>query len=216
MFGLPNQTLDGWRDSVRRAIALEPEHLSCYSLTVEPNTPLARMVKDGRVAMLERNGDADLYEWTIDFLAGHGYLQYEVSNFCRDGRTSRHNLNYWTHGEYLGFGPSAHSYMDGVRWWNIAQLTTYLEQVSRGMLPVAGDERLTPDQLRTEQIFLGLRGPGLDLERYERQFGRSFLSEQQDRIDALIREGRAFVNGNVLALTRRGYMICDEICAALS
>ena len=216
MFGLPGQTLEGWMDTLQHALALEPEHLSCYSLTVEPNTPLARMVGTGRVSMLDRNVDADLYERTIELLASHGYVQYEVSNFSRPGFQCRHNLNYWTHGEYLGFGPSAHSYESGVRWWNIANLSTYLDRLAAGTLPVDGEERLTKDQLRLEQIFLGLRGPGLDLSRYEQQFGRSFLEEQRGTVDALLREGHAAISGSTLALTRRGYMICDEICASLA
>ena len=216
MFGLPDQTVESWMGSLERGLSLEPEHISCYSLTVEPNTPLARLVRSGSVTMLDRNIDASLYECTIQILGERGYEQYEVSNFCRPGMSSRHNLNYWTHDPYLGFGPSAHSYVDGVRWWNIANLSTYTDLVRKGTLPVEGKESLTRDQRRTEQVFLGLRGPGLDLDRYEKLFGSSFLEEQRERIDALIGEGRAAVNGSVLALTGRGYMICDEICATLT
>ncbi len=216
MFGLPEQTLSGWMETLDRALALAPDHISCYSLTVEPNTPLARMVSSGSVSVLDRRVDADLYEGTIDVLSAAGYTQYEVSNFCRPGMESKHNLNYWNHGEYLGFGPSAHSYQNGVRWWNIANLSSYTERLGRGVLPVDGEERLTSDQLCMERIFLSLRGPGLDLDRFARHFGASSLEDRRARIDALVQDGLAAVRGTMLALTRRGYLVCDEICASLA
>ncbi len=216
MFGLPEQTLSGWMETLERALALAPDHISCYSLTVEPNTPLARMVSSGSVSVLDRRVDADLYEGTIDVLSAAGYTQYEVSNFCRPGMESKHNLNYWNHGEYLGFGPSAHSYQNGVRWWNIANLSSYTERLGRGVLPVDGEERLTSDQLCMERIFLSLRGPGLDLDRFARHFGASSLEDRRARIDALVQDGLAAVRGTMLALTRRGYLVCDEICASLA
>jgi len=216
MFSLPGQTPEKWIDNLGRAMRLNPDHLSCYSLTVEQNTPLARMVSSGQVQTLDCQTDADLYERTIDLLGENGYEQYEVSNFAKAGRRSRHNLNYWKHGEYIGFGPSAHSYRGGRRWWNIANLSTYTAMLGKQDLPVAGSEQLTTGQMMTELVFLGLRSDGVDLEQYRRRFGTSFLDDRHDAIQPLLLDGLANVRGTVLALTRRGYMVCDEICAALA
>jgi oxygen-independent coproporphyrinogen-3 oxidase len=216
IFGLPGQTVEKWNHTLTRAIGLAPDHISCYSLTVETNTPLARMVSTGSVRMLDRTTDAQLYERTIEQLESHGFVQYEVSNFSRPGRHSRHNLNYWSHGDYLGFGPSAHSFVGGLRSWNIANLSTYTQQLTKGERPIDGEEMLTEEQLRTERIFLGLRSSGIDLERYEEQFGVSFLEERHEKLEPLLRDGLAHVQGSFLSLSRRGYMICDEICALLT
>jgi oxygen-independent coproporphyrinogen-3 oxidase len=215
MFSLPGQTLERWSQTLDRALALEPTHISCYSLIVEPNTPLLRMVETKLVAVLDPGADAELYEFTMDRLRSEGFEQYEISNFARPGRRSRHNDNYWNHGPYLGFGPSAHSFRSPVRSWNIANLSTYLSRLTRGELPTAGEEQLGREQLMTEAIFLGLRSDGIDLDRFEREFGRRLLDERRPLVDALVAEGLATVRPPVLRLTSKGYVVCDEVCAKL-
>jgi oxygen-independent coproporphyrinogen-3 oxidase len=215
MFSLPGQTLERWTVTLERALALEPTHLSCYSLIVEPNTPLLRMVESKQVALLDPAADAELYEYTMMRMRSEGYEQYEISNFARPGRRSRHNDNYWNHGPYLGFGPSAHSFRSPVRSWNIANVSTYLARLSEGQAPTSGEERLGREQLMTEAVFLGLRSDGIDLERFERDFGRRLTDEHRPFVDDLLSEGLATLERGVLRLTAKGYVVCDEVCAKL-
>ena len=204
IFSLPQQTKERWLANLEQAVALNPTHLSCYSLIVEADTPLVRMVSSKQVSLLSPDADAALYEMTIGYLAERGYEQYEVSNFAKPGFKSRHNKNYWEHVDYFGFGPSAHSFSNAwgpghqpERSWNIADLQAYCETLERGELPVVGMEHLSIEQLRNEEVFLGLRSEGVDLDKFRAQFGSDLLSERgllvRDLLDsemAIVKEGR--------------------------
>ena len=223
IFALPGQTKEKWESSLRQAVELGPKHLSCYSLIVEPNTPLWRMVESRQVSPLDMEEDAGLYEHTMGYLAACGYEQYEVSNFARPGFASRHNSNYWNHTNYLGFGPSAHSFWsppglagDAKRWWNIANVAGYSERLERGLVPVAGEERLTIDQLLREEILLGLRSDGIDVAGFRKRYDRDLLVSRRLQIEDLIDSEMAVLEGGRLRLTAKGYLVCDEISAALS
>lgn len=214
IFALPGQRRSSWEETLRKSVALGPEHISAYSLIVEPSTPLFRLVEEGKVIPAGRDDEASLYEFTMGFLGSEGYDQYEVSNFARPGFRCRHNANYWSHGAYLGLGPSAHSFLpldggrEGRRWWNVSNLVNYLERVEAGLPPLAGEERLSGNQLRNERVFLGLRGRGLALA--EIADGKS-----QAVVRDLVEHGLAVVEDEALRLTPRGYLLCDEISAKL-
>ena len=124
IYGLPGQTLEAWQDTLRSAAALEPQHLSCYGLKVEPGTPLWQQRDSADLP--DDDTQADMYLWTVDYLQKKGYGQYEISNFAQPGYESRHNLKYWTLGEYAGFGPGAHSDMGGVRFAYERDLDSYI------------------------------------------------------------------------------------------
>lgn len=215
IFSLPGQTMERWDANLRSAVALAPEHISCYSLIVEKGTPLARMVESRQVSTLPVETDARLYEHTMAALAAAGYEQYEISNFARPGLHSRHNSNYWNHANYLGFGPSAHSFWNGRRWWNIANLRTYLERVGAGEAPLAGEETLSGGQLLDEEVMLGLRSTGIDLAGIDARYGVRLLEENSGEIERLIADGFAAVEGRRMRLTPKGYLICDEISGSL-
>lgn len=215
IFALPSQTKERWEANLQQAMELHPTHISCYSLIVEPNTPLHRMVESKQVALLNTEDDAALYEHTIEFLTSYGYEQYEVSNFAKPGFKSRHNSNYWNHSNYLGFGPSAHSYWNGLRWWNIANVAGYSERLEQRLLPVAGEERLTPQQLVEEEIFLGLRSEGIDVAGFQSRHQRDLMNDHRSTFEALLGQQMMVFDGEKLRLTPKGYMICDEICASL-
>lgn len=216
MFSLPGQTLERWRHNLERARALGTTHLSCYSLTVEQGTPLARMVERGMVSMPPEERDATLFEMTMDTLADWGFVHYEVSNYALPGFESRHNLTYWRHEDYLGFGPSAHSTMDGRRWWNLRSLDAYIERIEHHTLPEAGGEFLTSDTLRSEYVFLRLRSEGISLSDFTRRFGTDFYSDNKLFIDHCRTDGMLSLSEDRLELTRRGMLLCDEICAELA
>ena len=220
IFSLPSQTRDRWRSNLDQSMELNPTHISCYSLIVEANTPLFRMVESKQVSLLHPDVDAELYEMTICYLSAHGYGQYEVSNFAKPGFESRHNKSYWDHSDYLGFGPSAHSFTlksqhsEGPeRSWNIANLSSYCARLESGQLPIVGMEHLTVDQLVEEEIFLGLRSEGIDLSRFRTRFGKDLISDHELQVRELLETSLAIVENGKLRLTSKGYPLCDEICA---
>jgi oxygen-independent coproporphyrinogen-3 oxidase len=220
IFALPNQTPERWRENLRRAIALHPDHISAYALIVEEETPLAAMVKNKIVAPLPAEEDAAMYEITIGTLLANGYRQYEVSNFARPGYECRHNINYWNHSDYIGFGPSAHSFrkrssVTGRRWWNVRSIQSYNDMLERGEYPLVGGEEIDGDKFYHEEIFLGLRSGGIDLEKIRQLYGERSKHISADMLEAMEREGLIFRQKNVVSLTPRGYSICDEIAARL-
>ena len=174
IYGLPGQTEDSWRGSVEQAIALAPEHLSCYGLTVEEGTPLA-----GRVARGEQLPDDDmqatLYLWTVERLAQAGYAQYEISNFAKPGFQSRHNLKYWMGREYMGFGASAHSDFGCCRYAYIRDLEGFIRGVMDGDRLLAESEMIPPRERGSEYLMLRLRTThGIEEWEYRREFYMNF------------------------------------------
>lgn len=220
IFSLPHQSVERWRSNVEQALCLSPEHISAYSLIVEPNTPLARMVASRQVTPLPEDDDAALFEWTMRRLASAGFEHYEVSNYARPGYRSRHNCSYWNHTNYLGFGPSAHSFWQqpsergekARRWWNIANLNTYIELIANGSFPHAGAEELGTEELIEEEIMLGLRSDGIDLGRLSKHYSVDLVDDAARIVDEIVREGYAVIERDKLRMTDRGYLVCDSIC----
>jgi oxygen-independent coproporphyrinogen-3 oxidase len=217
IYALPGQTRREWEATLREALKYSPEHISAYSLIVEEGTPLARMVGAGLVSPSGLETEAALFEAAMTILEGAGYEHYEVSNYARPGRRCRHNLAYWSHGNYLGFGPSAHSFWRAAdwqrarRWGNIANVRTYAERLREGKPAVASGEDLEAAALINERIFLGLRSDGLRMKAVEEDFRFVFQARQRDLVRALREEGLAVLEEGTLRLTSRGYLLCDEI-----
>jgi oxygen-independent coproporphyrinogen-3 oxidase len=216
IFSLPGQTLARWEENLRRALELDPQHVSAYSLIVEANTPLARHVAAGDVVPNDEAHEAAMYEFTMEYLATHGFEHYEVSNYAKPGFRSRHNSNYWNHEDYLGFGPSAHSFWNegtrGRRWWNISHIGHYCTSISSGKTPVASEETVGRHELMNERVFLGLRSDGIDLRRFTQDFGVPLPSHM---LDLLLGEKYAQVHSDKLHLTPKGYLLCDEIAGRM-
>lgn len=220
IFALPNQTPERWSENLRRAVALKPKHISAYALIVEEQTPLATMVKNKLVAPLPDEEDAELYEITIDTLTSNGYRQYEVSNFAQPGFLSRHNFNYWNHADYIGFGPSAHSFCkdssaSGKRWWNVRSIQSYCDALERNEFPESGNEFIDRKKFFTEEIFLGLRSTGIDLKKLYPLYGEDVFSVRRAEIEQMEKEGLLIRSRNTISLTSKGYAVCDEIAARL-
>jgi oxygen-independent coproporphyrinogen-3 oxidase len=215
MFSLPGQTPERWLHNLERARALGTTHLSCYSLTVEKGTPLSGMVDRGEVRTASEDSDASLYEMTMDTLAGWGFAQYEVSNFALDGFTCRHNLTYWRHEDYLGFGPSAHSTWKRRRSWNVSSIRAYTEHIAAGRSAASGGEDLSDEMLRTEHIPLRLRSEGIRLDVFQQMFGSDFLEDNRNALRRFEAAELLRIGDDAVTLTRKGYLVCDEICALL-
>jgi oxygen-independent coproporphyrinogen III oxidase len=215
MFSLPDQTAEGWLRNLGQARELGIPHLSCYSLTVEEGTPLHRSVAAGRFRPPDEDSDAALFELTMETLAGWGYDHYEVSNYALPGFACRHNRSYWRGEDYLGFGPAAFSTWRDRREWNVRDTAAYEQSLAAGTLPVDGGEDLDIGMRRSERIYLGLRGEGIDLDAFRALHGDGLLTPSGGIIEEYFAGGFLRLRGNVLQLTPSGFLLCDEICARL-
>jgi oxygen-independent coproporphyrinogen-3 oxidase len=170
--GLPGERLDGWADTLRRVADEGPDHVSVYLLETDKDTPLARAVRSGRIAVAEDDDLAKAYETTVDVLEGRGLALYEISNFAREGRSSRHNRKYWSDEPYAGFGNGAHGYVSGARRANRRDVDGYIAAVESGEDPLEWSEPFDPHRRLTEALFLGLRRrEGVDLDALAARYG---------------------------------------------
>lgn len=213
IYGLPGQTLERWAANLAAAAALSPEHLSCYGLKVEEGTPL--FTRREEFVFPDDEAQAELYLYTVDTLSQAGYRQYEISNFARPGRESRHNLKYWTLGEYLGFGPGAHSDFRGRRFALDRSLDRYLTGSGDPASLFSEDEAPTPAERAGEWLMLGLRtAAGLDPAEFEGRFHRRFdgflpfLRRCRQAGYAACEEGR-------WRLTPQGFLLSNQIIGGL-
>jgi len=215
MFSLPTHSRKHWYHNLRTAVDLDPDHISAYSLTYEIGTPLYDMMRKKQVVPMEDELDAELYELTIDTLDAAGYVQYEISNYARPGKQCLHNRTYWEYYEYIGFGPSAHSFYNGKRYWNIKSLMQYNKNVAAGKLPVAGEELLTTEQQAEEEIFLGLRTNGVDLQKIKKFYNLDLLNVKTAEISSFSERGFVEINNGFLRLTKLGKAYADMIASEL-
>ncbi|MGA7161341.1 MAG: radical SAM family heme chaperone HemW [Bacteroidota bacterium] len=220
IFSLPTQTLERWKENIRLAVALQPKHLSAYSLIVEEHTPLFTMVQNGTVKPIPEENDTRMYETTIAAMAEYGFTQYEVSNFAKPGYECRHNKNYWNHSNYLSFGPSAHSFWKenltgGRRWWNARSIAHYCEAIGKKSLPIAGSETVDKEKMFSEAVFLGLRSGELSVTTLQQLYGVDMLSSRGERLKMLSDEQLLHINDRHITLTRKGFMVCDAIAESL-
>jgi oxygen-independent coproporphyrinogen-3 oxidase len=215
IYGLPGQSFTRWKANLQAAIDLAPDHISFYGLTVEEGSKFHRDRERGRLALPEEGTQADMYRGGRDLVEASGYVQYEVSNFARPGHACRHNLGYWTDREWLGLGPSAHSYVDGQRCSNVASLEDYHRFLAGGMLPIAEREPANEDLRLREALAFGLRTvSGVNLGSLERRYGRSPLERFREPIARLTREGWLVLEGDVLRPSAEGIVFADELALA--
>ncbi len=208
--GLPGQDVDARIRSLHRAVSLKPSHISVYELTIDPGCAFHAM--GDKLPRASADSIADGYAATSKYLRAHGYIHYEVSNYCLGdlGNASRHNRRYWESNPWLGIGASAHSFDGAQRWWNVRGAAAYVDAAKSGAPTVAGSEVLTDEQKRLERIALGfrwmggvaiddLRAPGLD----------SLLARLQKERLIIVREGRVHA-------TTEGFLVADGLASALS
>ena len=212
IFAVPGQTLASWRRSLAMALAIGTPHLSCYALTYEPNTALAVRKRLGQFDAAADEVELAMLHDTRDTLSAAGYAAYEVSNFAVPGEACRHNVNYWTGGNYLGLGPSAASHVDGVRWRNRPHLGEWETAVDDRRLPAADAERLSPQQRAGELAMLMLRlGRGLDLRFCSDRTGVDAAAVFGPTIDQMAGGGLVVVTDGRVVLTRRGIEVADGV-----
>jgi oxygen-independent coproporphyrinogen-3 oxidase len=213
IYGIPGQSMESWLASLARAVALGPEHLSCYQLSVEKNTSLKKELARAKFSLPGEGQQYDFFMNTAEFLANSGYLHYEVSNFARGTEYfSRHNQKYWDHTPYLGLGPAAHSFLEDQRWWNYPSLPQYLAEIQQGRSPIQATEILTREQLRFETIFLGLRTrKGIHLKDLLENHKYDLLAEKRELLTRLQQEGMLTLEGDRLYPTRAGLAVADRL-----
>ena len=237
IYGLPEQSLSNWRASLRHAVELGPEHLSLYSLTIEPGTIFGRWTARGLLPMPDPDLAADMYEAATDYLEGQGYEQYEISNWSKPGFQCRHNLQYWLNQPYLGFGAGAHGCANGLRIANILYIKSYLNRFSPNtsipetLFPISPDTVsktvLTPRIEMQETMLVGLRltRAGVSPDAFYSRFGRNLMDVFAREIEVLItsglleyvynvdhsRIGRGEGVRKILRLTRRGRLVGNQV-----
>jgi putative oxygen-independent coproporphyrinogen III oxidase len=212
IYGTPGESLEDWSASLETALACEPDHLSAYSLIVEDGTALARQVRRGEVAMTDDDDLADKYLAADEVLERAGLRWYEVSNWARtEAAACRHNLTYWTGGDWWGVGPGAHSHVGGVRWWNVKHPTPYAVRIGQGLSPAHGRELLDPGTRRVERVLLETRlRQGLPVDVLD-DAARTALPDQ---VAQGLVEGSAVDQGRVV-LTTRGRLLADAVVREL-
>lgn len=213
IYGLPDQTPARWAENLSAAVALTPEHLSCYGLKVEEGTPL--FARQSSLCLPDDEAQADMYLYTVDYLNRMGYQQYEISNFSKPGRESRHNLKYWTLSEYMGFGPGAHSDFKNVRYAYERDLKSYLHGVQTHAPLLSESECVPPEERASEWVMLGLRTlHGLDPKEFEARFQHRFscflpfLKQCEQAGYAVCEDGRWH-------LTPQGFLLSNQIISGM-
>lgn len=215
IFAVPGQSLDAWLASLRRALELGPDHLSCYGLTYEPGTPLYERLRSGGLTPCEAELEAEMYEATIETLAAAGFEHYEISNFARPGCACRHNLAYWRNEPYVGIGPSGAGYVDGVRYKNVPDHAAYVQAVRSGHSPRIEQERRSADGAARETMMLGLRlvREGVPRARFAARHGRDPVAWFGEPIERFAALGLLEVDAERVRLTRAGLLVGDSIIA---
>ena len=209
IYGLPSQTREDWSETLTRAAALKPEHMSCYGLKIEEGTPLYTY-KDSPF-IPDDDTQADMYLYTIDALARYGYRQYEISNFAKRGCHSRHNLKYWQGDEYMGFGAASHSYMGSQRYSCVSDIGEYIAGIMGGGTVVNLCEKITSYEKAGEYLMLGLRTThGISEAEYREIYPHSF-DLTRTLLETFVKNGWAVKNEDRWSLTPRGFLISNVL-----
>ena len=214
MMWLPQQTVPQWLESVDALIALEPEHASLYLLEIYPNAPLREAMARGAWSVAPDDEAADMYLSGLDRMDNAGYVQYEIANVARPGRPSRHNLKYWTDGEWLGFGCGAHSTRGGVRWRNLSATEEYVAAMDRGANVVADRRPMSSQDQLEDALFTGLRlNAGLDLPALKTRYRVDVWAHYGAELKVFVDQGLLIYDDRSLRLTRAGMLLAHEIMA---
>jgi oxygen-independent coproporphyrinogen-3 oxidase len=207
IYAVPRQTMQDWKDALDEAVALEPDHISTYALSWSYSTPLGKQIESGALPRPNEDEAADMLLEACGRLERAGYEHYEISNFARPGRRSKHNEGYWTGKPYLGLGPSAHSLIGNKRFWNVYNVEKYIRLLGEDKLPIEDEEMLSPADRKLERLALGLRTKeGVSV---------SELEIKERKTADLVENGLAVLMNDRLFLTSKGMLLADEIAMGL-
>jgi oxygen-independent coproporphyrinogen-3 oxidase len=213
IYGVHGGGIKSWENTLQKAVALEPEHISCYQLSLDAQTPLYQRYAKENLPVLTEDQELQFFLTTSSQLEAAGYIHYEVSNFARaEEFPSRHNMKYWRHAPYLGLGPAAHSFLDNKRWWNKPSVRDYIKELAEGKMPLNDSEKLSPDQLQLEALFLGLRTrAGIDLKLYQKKYGLDLLAAKKQVIEKLRENNLVKLEQGFLIPTLSGLAVADSL-----
>ena len=217
IFGVPTQETSELVDDLEKVLALTPEHIAVYNLTIEPETTFFHQLQEGAIVLPAEEEEVEMYKRICGMLADAGYDHYEISNFALPSYHAKHNQKYWMRKPYMGLGAGAHSYKDlngswGMRWWNSADPHLYMDRVVSGQTVIAGEELLTREEALKESLFLGLRRlKGIHLNNLEMHFNMSLHELYAEVISHLVEADLVEVTHDTIRLTSRGILLSNEV-----
>ncbi len=212
MYGLPNQTMEQWKESLQEAFRLKIPHISAYSLLVEPKTIFYNLLSKGKLSLPGEDLEAEMYGYLMDEMKRNGYKQYEISNFSYEGKASEHNLLYWNNDEYIGLGAGAHGYVNSIRYSNHGPLKKYMQQLEIGEKPVMMQKEVTYEEKMEEEMFLGLRkNQGVSLSNFDKRYGKSLYEAYGNEIEELLKKELIEIKNDYVFLTNRGRFVGNEV-----
>jgi oxygen-independent coproporphyrinogen-3 oxidase len=212
MFGLPDQSYNAWEETLENVVKLDPEHISCYSLIIEENTPFGEMYEKEEVKLPEDELERKMYGFAVEYLKSKGYHRYEISNFCKNDKECKHNLVYWNLGEYIGCGLGAHSYSNGIRYRKAEKIEEYINDVSLGRNLELDVHKNSIEDDMEEFIFMGLRKiEGISIDEFNNRFDRDIYLVYEDIIRKYMYSGMLIREKNRLFLSERGLEISNTI-----
>ena len=212
IFGLPYQTLETWQRSMDAALALQPDHVSLYALTIEQGTPMYDWTRRGEVPYPDPDAAADMYDFAEQAMGDAGFSHYEISNWCKPGRACEHNLIYWRNEPYFGFGAGAHSSSIQRRWWNVRRPADYVARIQRGQSVEMGHEDIDPPISRGETMMMGLRllEEGVSPARFAARYGAPLEQFYAAELREGAQRGLLDVNKTRVRLTERGHFLSNQ------
>jgi oxygen-independent coproporphyrinogen-3 oxidase len=214
MFGLPGQDIEGFSNTVETVSKLGLRHISAYSLIIEEGTPFFDLYEEGKLDLPEESEERKMYYLLIDTLSSKDYIHYEISNFSKKGFESQHNIRYWERGEYFGFGLSAHSLVENVRYENTEDLSFYIENSSNLKNIRTNSHEISEKEAMEEFMFLGLRLiKGIDVEKFKKTFGKDIFSVYYGTIHDNIKKGLLLYEANRIFLTAKGLDLSNMVMA---
>ncbi len=215
IYGIPTQTNKMWLEDIQQALDLDVPHISSYCLTVEEKTVFGNWLKKGKFTPQEDSTQADHFKTLVNTLQSSGFWHYEISNFAKEGYFSKHNSSYWENKEYLGVGPSAHSFDGRIRQFNVKSNPLYLKAIQKGYIPY-NQEVLTKENIANEYIMTSLRTMwGCDLKKLYKSSGLTFSITQKEQIELFLKESKITFNDSIVKLTMEGKLFADSIAASL-
>lgn len=215
IYAIPGTTTLDWYADLTQALLLEPAHISAYCLTIKPKTVFGYWHKKGSMVETDETLTAEQFELAVAACSKQGYLHYEISNFCKPEKYSRHNTNYWKSGPYIGIGPGAHAYNGLQRQWNIAHNACYIKAIQNGKLPYT-EETLTIANHVNEYVMTSIRTCwGCDFDWIYQKYAIDLMAIQKDYLEKIIQWQLAYLTGHTLYLTNSGKLLADKIASDL-
>lgn len=214
MLGLPNQTIENLKDSLNEVIKLNTNHISVYSLIIEEGTPIAKLLDDGKLELPDEEQERRMYWYVKNFLELNGYNHYEISNFAKRGKESKHNINCWNQEQYIGIGAAAHSYMNNVRYSNTSNLEEYIKNIKEGNIEKNRkiEEKQTLEEKRNEFMILGFRKiEGVDISKFKERFVENPIFLYREKLNKLVEEGLIEIDLNNIRLTNKGLDLANQV-----